>query len=197
MTTLNRQINIYIDGDKPGGADCALAAKTSTPGGVLTIMAGDYVPCKVFFRRKSDTGAASAALALQTGATVVVSGKPLKSLSDAVPLFAATSFVSDGSTDDQGYLGTLDLNTSEIAAAMTALTAGKKYLDIEVDIEVRDAGNTERVTYRISAQLYRQAYDGGTAPSPVTLPPLIMTDTVDGSRWQLSVADGQLTITKV
>ena len=92
--------------------------------------------------------------------------------------------------------GTLNLNTSEIETAMVGINYGGS-IDLYIDIEVRDAGNTERLTYRATAKLYKQIYAGETAPSIVTLPPAILTSP-DGSYWQLGVSnDGQPTFTRV
>lgn len=194
MATLNREILLYIDGDRPGGLDALLDGKRSSAPNVRpAFMTGDKCSVKLLFRSKPVDLSASSALDLAVGATIVMSAKTKEGTS---LLFSVSSFAESGSSDDKGYAGTLDLNTAECLAATASLGNNESVL-IYIDIEVRDAGNTERLTYRVAAYLYKQVYAGEVAPTPV-LYPIGNFASPDGSIWVMSVTnDGQPTFTKV
>lgn len=189
MANLDILKEIYLDGAKSGGPDCALDGLTSTPAGTpYSFIAGDTYPIKVYFRAKASDGGVSTALTPTAGSTCVVAGK---SAGGSTLLFSATLAVSG-----DFYTGTIDLNTDTIATAMSSLQNGQS-IDVYVDFEVRNAGVTQILTYRATCKLYKQTYAGETAPSSVVTPPAILVSP-DGSRWQLSIDNnGAVNGTKV
>jgi hypothetical protein len=193
MATLTRDISIFIDGSRSGGLEAVLDGKASTQRAYPhALMAGDSCVLNIYFRQRSTANSASTAYELPSGSTLVVAGRT----TSGNLLFVSSDFVVSGTSDDVRMAGTLNLNTSEIETAMVGINYGGS-IDLYIDIEVRDAGNTERLTYRATAKLYKQIYAGETAPSIVTLPPAILTSP-DGSYWQLGVSnDGQPTFTRV
>ena len=194
MTTLNRVMELYIDGAKYGGADALLDGKrSSSPNSRPSFMAGDRCGVKLLFRSKPTDLSATSALELDAGATIVMSAK---TASGTDLLFSVSTFAASGSEDDKGYAGTLDLNTAECLAA-TASLENNASVSIYIDVEVRDAGNTERLTYRVQAYLHKQIYSSEVAPGTVDLPAAILV-APGGSRWQIGVDDnGLLTMTRV
>jgi hypothetical protein len=191
MATLNREFLIYIDGAKWGGLDATLDGTSSAPPSLPhCFMAGDRATLKLFFRARDAANGPSTADTLPAGSTIVVAGRV--AASDGALLFVASSFSASG----DAYAGTVDLNTDAVATVMTSVAYGT-YLDIYLDIEVRDAGDTVRTTYRINARLYKQVYAGEIAPS-VVVPPAAILESPSGYRWQLAVTDdGQLQMTRV
>jgi hypothetical protein len=183
--------NLFIDGMRPGGADAALDGTTSTSlSSPVSFVAGDVLTLKLWFRERATDGGASTAMTIPSGSVIVVGGKLASSAGEL--LFSATSFAADG----DGYIATLDLNTTPISTALSSTSHGG-HLDIFVDIEVQNAGNTARATYRVNGRLYKQVYAGETSPSSVVTPtPVLLSP--DGSRWQITASnDGELTLTKV
>lgn len=194
MATLAREISLYIDGAKHGGVDALLDGTASTPPSIRpAFMAGDKCNLKLFFRARAADFGVSTGYDLAAGSAIVVAAKT-KTGTDL--LLSVTSFSGTGSGDTQAYQSTLDLNTVPIATATTGL-ANDAYVDIYLDIEVRNAGDTERLTYRVAARLYKQVYSGEAAPASVALPPAILV-APNGDRWQLGVDnDGNITVTRV
>jgi hypothetical protein len=195
MATLSRELSLYIDAQKPGGLNAILDGLLSSPPSYPpSFMAGDKVPLKVYFRQRSATNGVSTYLDPDVGATLVVAGR---SVNSGTLLFAASSFTIQGTgTDAACFSGTIDLATAEIEAALASVNYGES-VDMYVDIEERNAGNTERLTFRANCRLYKQVYSGETAPASVTLPPAVLT-APDGSLWQLTIDNaGQLTSTRI
>jgi hypothetical protein len=192
MATLSREIALYIDGDKSGGLDAVLDGTNSTPPNYPTaLMAGDKCPLKVYFRQKATDNTASTYLDLPAGSTLVVAGRT----TSGNVLFASTGFAASGAgTEASCYVGTIDLATAEIEAALAATPYGSA-ISIYIDIEVRNAGNTERLTFRGYAQLYKQVYDGSSSATSIAFGTMTAPD---GGVWQIGVTDdGQPTFTKV
>lgn len=183
--------NLFIDGMRPGGADAALDGTTSTSlSSPVSFVAGDVLTLKVWFRERATDGGTSTAMTIPSGSVIVVGGKLASSAGEL--LFSATSFSADG----DGYIATLDLNTTPISTALSSIDHGR-YLDIYVDIEVQNAGNTARATYRVNGRLYKQVYAGETSPSSV-VPPTPILLSPDGSRWEIAASnDGEIQLTKV
>jgi hypothetical protein len=191
MATLSREIAIYIDGSRSGGLDAVLDGKLSTARSYPhALMAGDKCPLKLFFRARDPQNGASTALELAAGSTMVVAGRTTA----GVILFASSSFAAAGTGDDAHMLGSIDLATAEIETALTAVNFGAS-IDIYIDIEVRDAGNTERLTFRAAAKLYKQVYDGSSIATSIAFGTMTAPD---GGVWQIGVTnDGQPSFTKV
>lgn len=192
MATLSREIALYIDGAKSGGLDAVLDGTNSTPPNYPpALMSGDKCPLKVYFRQKSTDNTASTYLDLPAGSTLVVAGRT----TSGSLLFASTGFAASGAgTEASCYAGTIDLATAEIEEALTSAAYGSA-IAVYVDIEVRNAGNTERLTFRISANLYKQVYDGSSSATSIAFGTLTAPD---GGVWQLGVDNaGEITKTKV
>lgn len=191
MGTLNLEKALYLDGAKSGGIDASLDGTTSSPPSIpYSFMSGDKFTLNVYFRERSAQNGASTAMTLAGGSTIVVAGKI--STPDGELLFAASSFTVSG----EAYAGLMNLDTEPIRTIMATVPNGA-FLDMFIDVEVNDAGGTKNLTFRANFRIYKQAYSGEIAPSPLTLPPMTKTSP-DGSVWAIGVTnDGQTEWTKV
>jgi hypothetical protein len=194
MTTLNRAIKWYINGDLPGGRNALLEGITPNPPNIKpALMQGDQTAIQLYFRKMGAVGVDTTAYTLDAGYTLYLVGKLASALDDGAVLFSVSSWTSPGEGEEH-YSGTLNLNTAEIDAAFAATTESDT-IDVSVDIEYRDAGNTERVTYRADIQICRQVYQGSEA---VPTPNLLNTfESPGGYIFQLSITDdGQIQIVR-
>jgi hypothetical protein len=195
MTTLNRAIKWYINGDLPGGRNAMLDGLTANPPQLKpALMQGDTLPLQLYFRQPGLVGADTTALTLAAGYTLYLVGKLASEIDSGAALFAISTWTSPGEGQEY-YAGTLNLNTEAIAAAFAASGAGDT-LDIAVDIEYRDAGNTERCTYRADVQLFRQVYQGAEVlPTPSATYPFVSPS---GYVFEQTIDDnGQLSIRRI
>ena len=190
MADLTIEKLIYLDGAKPGGPDASLDGTTSSPPSVpYSFVAGDVFPVKVHFRARATDNGASTALTPVSGSTCVMAGK--LAASGGTLLFSSSLTISS-----DFFTGTLNLNTAEVATALSNTAHGGS-LDVYVDFEVKNAGGTVVLTYRANCKLYKQVYAGETSPSTVVAPtPILLSP--DGSRWQITATDdGGIQLTKV
>jgi len=194
MAELSRVYSLYINGDKPGGLNALLSGKTSsqiieTP----AFMQGDRFALRLFFRKPGATlNDASTAYELPATFSLVLSGKLATAIKTGSNLILVSTWTKTGTGDDVYYSGSMDMNTAELTAAFE--TASADTLSVYVDIEVRDATNSERTTYRVPVTVYRQVYDGQMEPSPLGYPEIVMVSP-NGSYWKVGVADtGQVEI---
>jgi hypothetical protein len=200
MATAIPEINLFLDYAKPGGLEPLLASFKSRP--VYTrpaVMAGDVCKLRLYFRIVGATAESdSTEETLPAGSTIVVAAKPASNLAATSLLFCASTFTEvSGISGAKCYEGEINLSTAEIVSAMALLAPTADRITARVDIEVRNAGNTSRVTYQTSVDIFRQVYSGETAPSTVTLPPSVLT-APDLSQWQLTIGnDGQLSATRI
>ena len=183
MTTLNRAIKWYINGDLPGGRNALLDGLTANPINLKpSLMQGDALLIHLYFRAPGAVGSATTAVSLAAGYTLYLVGKVASAIGTGSVLFN----VSDWTDGEDYYQGTLNLNTAAINAAFAA-ESGKDAIDVSVDIEYRDAGNTERVTYRADIQLCRQVYQGTeAAPTPSVV---LGLESPSGYVFRLSISD--------
>jgi hypothetical protein len=187
MTTLNRAIKWYINGDLPGGRDALLDGVTANPPMLKpALMQGDTCAIKLYFREPGDVGEDTTQYQLAAGYSLALVGKLSGAINTGSVLFSVTSWTVDG----ESYAGVLNLDTPALAEAFQAAT-DEDTLDVSVDIEYRDAANVERLTYRVEIQVCRQVYAGLAAQ------PYVPMLSPSGYRWLLAVDDeGGFAITR-
>lgn len=162
-------LNLYIDINSPG-ANSNLLNGTSN---VLLAtrpnwVSGDKFYLRLWFRTKGSLGGTSSSYTLQTGSAIVVAGKSDLTATDA--LFSATGFTQQTSGSDVYYEALLDLNTAQLATALTSVGSVSVYLDIEV----QNSDNSRRLTWRNAITITKQAYAGtegttlGNPPYPAS-----------------------------
>lgn len=149
-------------------ASCILASLTSaTPAPRFALTAGDQVNLIIAPRTNPGVaGQPTTSYTLPVGMTIAVTGKLITNLDASSLLFLATSFTH--STDLNGndlYTGLLNLNTSELAAA---IPTGVQSVAVMLVIELTDtSGNTQR--FLCSITVFNETYSGGEgSPTPGT-----------------------------
>jgi hypothetical protein len=80
-------------------------------------------------------------------------------------LFLATGFTNVGDDTNPVYQAVLDLNTEELLAAL----GNDDSLLVNVDVEIKNAANTQRRTLRFQASILQQVFEGDEPP-PVSIP---------------------------
>jgi hypothetical protein len=194
-TTLNRVLELVINGDLPGGANATLDSKTSgkTPSIRPRWMAGDACPLNLYFRKPATAiGAASTVYALSTPMSLVLSAKKDEQNIEGDELFRISDWAVIGSGETIYYQGSLDLTTVALASLFAS---GSDEVPVSVDIEYRDAANSSRLTWRAELTLCRQVYSGGIPPSSLSSSYL---QSPDGSLYQITVDDaGEIQKTKI
>lgn len=187
---MTMQVVFYIDIEQPGGQNAALYRLTNNaPPQRIALMARNILPVTLEFRTKSTTANESTAAEIPEGWEIVMAGR---ATADGDLLFLVDDLTAPEG-DATGWTGTLDLDTEGIAAAL----AGKNSLEISIDVMVRKADDSERVTYRIPAIIYRQMYAGDGEPSSIAaVPPVLVAP--NGDRWSVSVTnEGQLELMRL
>jgi hypothetical protein len=194
MSEWTPAIAFYLDVDAVGGLACLLEAKTSsllsdTP----SLVQGDCVNVQLYFRKRAASpGGNSEARTLAAGSKLYLAAKLPADLDDGDPLFSASSFAAEGSDDDACYQALLNLDTEEVAEAFAAAEAA--YLDLYLDVEVQNADNSERVTFRFALRLLQQVYAGEAEPAPGT-PSRAGTVAIPEGQDYVAVADLDLSFT--
>lgn len=152
--------DFYIDINSAGGTATLLDGVSSSPkGDAEEFVQGDVFACRLFFRLpNTDTSVDAGEVTLPAGSTIVVAAKKVGGLGASSTLFSCTSFVeTDGGADeDDYYLGTVDLSGANLQAALDS----EESIAVKVDIEVRNAANTERLSFQFDATILKQAYKG-------------------------------------
>ena len=193
MPTLNRFYALIINSKLPGGREAAMISITDgNPVAEKPVfMWGDKCPIRLYFRIPGDPGEDATPCELSADYSLVLAAAQEEGTTE---LFRVVDWVKVGADADIYYEGMLDLNTDALASAFA--TPSISSLDVAVDIEYRDAANTNRLTYRVSAVIYRQRFsDTGVVPSTLSAAYL---RSPDGSTWQLTVNDaGQMAVIKV
>jgi hypothetical protein len=162
-----RVISLYLDITKPGGVQPLLSGKSSTEiSATPSFILGDKFTLALYFRNPS-AGITTASTPIEISGAIALGAKATADLDATEFLFSASGFAETGADDDLRYEAALDLNTKELIAAMGT----DDTLDVTVDIEVQDAGNTERLTFQFAAQIRRQALIG-TEAGPTSAPSL-------------------------
>lgn len=158
--------DIYLDRDKPGGQPCVLQGTSSSFAQTNhQLIQGDKLRLRVHFRTVGGFGVASTSVTLDAGDVPVLAGKLTTAPEAASALFQCSSFVQGAAGSNNYYEGVLDLNTAELNTALTSAL----YVDCSVDIEIQNAANTERLSYRLTVRVHKQALigtEGTTSGNP-------------------------------
>ena len=110
-----------------------------------------------FLTPAATTNTAPTLTALDDGAVIVLGARPATDLEDGGLLFSATDFTEGGTADAPFYSAELNLNTAALATALT----GQKSLAVQVDLQIQNADNTERLTVpQFAATILRDVIRG-------------------------------------
>lgn len=161
----DRVRDLYIDIRTAGGLATLLKEKTSNAAALpLVFVQGDKFTLRLFFRTPDESAGTSAVVQLPAGFVVAIGAKPAAMMGLSTLLFFEDTFAEAGSGDDIYYGATLDLNTTELAAALLASNS----VDVTIDVEVQNSDNSERMTFQFGATIYRQSYSNEADPTPGT-----------------------------
>lgn len=191
MPEWTRTQTIFLDPTNPASALLrreAESTQANTSG--VEFIAGDKFPLRLAFYDLSS----GEAMTLASGFSLVFAGKLASAINGSTLLFLTTSFTGVTVETETHYSGTLDLNTEEIMAAF-ASEPSLNELNVVIDVEYRNAGNTERVTLRVPCKLLRQVYVDEGTPNSAT-PVVRVTQPSTGDVYLLTIsATGQLEYT--
>jgi hypothetical protein len=167
--------NLYLDYGNPGGSETVLnGIQSSTLQQALNWISGDAFALRLWFRQLTSLGSASTSVTLEAGSQIVLAAKI--SLTAETLLFTAGSFSAGVSGTDVYYEAACDLNTAELDAAMGAESS----LSVYIDVEVQNAANTRRITWRFSLTITRQVYEGTESVPSSNLLPVAINDPPGG-----------------
>ncbi|BET67199.1 hypothetical protein ASA1KI_21170 [Opitutales bacterium ASA1] len=160
-----RAIDLYLNTRLTPGQVLLRAKNDPTAASPPLWISGDTLKCRLWFLTPATTtGVAPAVESVPAGSVIRFAGKVDPDDEDL--LFLVETFAETGEDAGLHYLGTLDLNTTEIEAALAGAT---DRLEILCDVEVRNADNSERITFQFPAVLTQQAYSGDeSSPTPAT-----------------------------
>jgi|GEM_PF-5269412 len=169
MSAFTRYFNLTIDLGNPSnpllGASTSLGRSSTS----VQFTQGDKFTLRIFPTWNSAT------CALEDGSAIVFAARQTGIFTGEL-LFSATIFSKY--TDESGliyYEATLDLNTQAIADVLPANTASVAFT---ADIEIQNAANTERLSYRFAGTIVKQAYNGTEGVPTDADPPYPASDKV-------------------
>lgn len=183
--SFSRVINLYLNLDANAGNPLVSGLSNKEVRATPQFIQGDTALVRIWPR--AETGNATAPLEtyrLATGTNPVLAGKSAAALSAATLLFSALTWAEHNTEEDDSgdwyYEAELNLNTTELDAAITALSGTATSLAVKCDIELQNADNTQRLTFQFDGSVLRQVYDGEADPTPGTpdypLPATLITD---------------------
>ena len=188
--SFNLDYDLYLDVAAPGGLACLLEGKASAlRQDKPSYIQADCFPLNLYFRQSGAVGNNSTAVEL-AALNIVLGAKLLSALDDTTLLFSCTDFVSVGEGDDLHYQALLDLNTSEITAALD----GQKSITARVNVEIETAENTQRLTYQFDVTIQKQSYGGEASPTPGTPTYPVPAQLVVKLRGTVALTPGQQVI---
>jgi hypothetical protein len=184
MTTVNRAYSLAINANLPGGRNSLL--KDSTDSNPISekpyLMCGDSVPLRLYFRIPV-LGANSTTAELEAGSVIVLCGTLAET--PYTNLFVVSGFA----LSSEYYTADINLNVAPVIAALATAST----IDVSIDIEVRNATNTARITYRADVVLCKEGFNSDTVSTS-----LAVVASPDGSIWQVGVTnEGQPTCLSV
>ena len=157
MSVLTPKFSIIIDADLPGGAYPLLTAQ-GTPAPVPQWVVGDVFDLSIRFARKPTTYGGVLTYLPLAGSWSITAGLKVNRAAATSLIASASAF---GLSETDIYTASLSLNT----VAALAVAAAGSVSSVWMDVEVADAGNTQRVSYQFAVQLNPQVYAVGD-PNP-------------------------------
>lgn len=162
----DRYIEIVVNLSARGETTFLVSIAAVTPRRILDLVQADAFPVRFRFVRA--TGVSNAPLEvvqLAAGSVIVFTGKLTSALSGSTLLFFADAFTEDEDDDGYFYAGIINTATASVLAAFAALSPSKQTLALTVEVEIQNAGNTQRLSFQNDAILRRQVYAGEGDPA--------------------------------
>jgi hypothetical protein len=171
--SFSRVINLYLNLDAQAGNPLVTSLLNIQSRATPQFVQGDTATLRIW--PATETGNATSPLLtsqLVAGTNIAFAGKSSSALSALTLLFSALSWTAHNTEIDNSgnwyYEAELNLNTSELDTAITALSGTATGLAVKCDIELQNADNSQRLTYQFDATVLRQVYDGEASPTPGT-----------------------------
>jgi hypothetical protein len=170
-----RPFDLFLDVRKPGAASSLLIrqsnsfAESSTP---IRWIEGDCFPLRIHLLDPE-----TQTFTEIESPVAILAGKASAAMDDGSTLFSAQDFSAVVPGEGMHAIeAVLDLNTEGLISAISASTisGSPKFVLAQVDLELQNADNTRRQTYRFPVEVQRQAYkdsDLDPTPGPPTYPP--------------------------
>ena len=136
-----------------------------SPLGAFGLVAGDEVLLKLYPRDQGSTvGSPTTSHRLQSGFSVRVTGKPIATPGASTLLFNTTSFNETLDGSDYYYAGSLELDTTELLAALGSANS----LAVMLVIQITDSTGAVQ-TFLAPITIYSPYYTGSEgSPAPAT-----------------------------
>lgn len=152
----SRELSFYLDLNAYGTTSVLLDGTrserlASTPGFVQ----GDKMTLKLFPRQRSTAiGAASTSMQLASGSTIRM--EVAASSDFDTTLVTVTGWAEQSESGVYWYTATANFGTSELDTAIGTASS----LAVKVGVEIRNADNTERMSFQFDATIAREVVDG-------------------------------------
>lgn len=168
MPTFQRYIDLFVGATRGSAATLFTSRKDTTPVATPQWIERDRFLLRVHFLDWPATqGAECDDLEIPDGDALVIAGKP-EDAPDGDFLFKTVGFsVATFDSTKHRYEAIVDLNTTEMIAAMDAAPGNQ--LRMRVTIQERDSGNTERLSFTFPLIVLAAVISGEEgAPAPAT-----------------------------
>lgn len=152
------------------GTDTLVRSISSLTTAKADIVQNDEFPVRLRFALPTNVSTSPLEVVrLAPGSVIVFTGKDAANLSAGDLLYYLDEF--EEGLDESGYFytGILNTNTDEALAAFTGL-GSKSSLAVTNEVEIQNAGNTQRTSFQHSSIFRRQVYNGEAAPTPAPPP---------------------------
>lgn len=181
-----RSCDLIFDVDaQVGSALLEITGTAVSRGSSPTLVQGDYLPIRVFFKRQNKTTQVYEAVGIPDGYSLVFAGKTSDLRSKV--LFSAAGFVASGEGDDLCYVAELNLNTDDLAAEFAR--GNNTEISVRCDLEVQNPGNTRRTTLQVDSRVRKQIYAGegpvASADPPYPAPDQLVVRAPDGGNFRV------------
>jgi hypothetical protein len=158
-----RSQDLYLAITAPVGQQLVRGAGNLSPVERPIFIFGDKFPVRLLLIQAGDNGVGSTPVLLDPTDIINLAGS-IDTSADTI-LFLATGFTNVGDDTNPVYQAVLDLNTEELLAAL----GNDDSLLVNVDVEIKNAANTQRRTLRFQASILQQVFEGDEPP-PVSIP---------------------------
>jgi hypothetical protein len=148
--------------------------------GSLGLVAGDQLTLQLYPRAKtSGIGSATTSVQMDSGFSIIVTGKPLATPDANTVLFIASSFTeSQDANGNWVYSAVLDMDTDELAAAFAN---NQLTLQVMLVIEITTGANGPK-RYLMPITAYNETYSG-TEGAPTRATPGYLNQTASDARY--------------
>ncbi len=180
-----RVYSLYLDVDSGQAVTLFTNLLDLSPASSIVWVGADDFTLRVYLCRRN-TGGLTGANTLRIVDTdqLVVAGKPASNPGSGTLLFSATGFTEANDGTNYWYEVALDLNRTELLAAISGSSTGQ--LPVLLTIQEENAGNTSRFSFQLPIVVRAPGYAGTESAStagdlPYPSPDALLTDGLDAT----------------